>query len=360
MKRKNNRQEVDTLFILGAGASHGLTSVKARTKKHHKHTTPLDSDFLACLQDHKPSTGWRRGSTELIHSEWFDREAAVNHGLEEAIIKRVSQYDFLSNLHPTRVGGKCSNEDYLNHLSHLITAYLSKCKANSSGNAKTLINKIFPPKTDPKTYRNRIITFNYDIVLERPLIERGLSRKRLYFDRIALKKEQGTRRASHERFLHPLILKLHGSINWKCERQYFDQLITGKVSPNEKITIWSDEGKLPRPEDDVSPLIIPPIPNKPITQARLFNLLWTLAFEYIHEAKRIVIVGYSCPPTDSLAQTLFGQFSSKKLEEVLVVDPDAGLLKRYREMFDPATASRAKWGYFNDIAEYIESDPDLS
>lgn len=360
MKRQKNRQEIDTLFILGAGASHGLTSVKSRKSKYHKNTTPLDSHFLKCLKHHRPSTGWRRKSVDLLGSGWLDRDPIDDHGLEEAIIKRVSQYDFLSNFHPIKASRKCTNEDYLNHLSHLITVYLSKCKANQSGNAKNLINSIFPTGKEPHNYKNRIITFNYDTVLERPLIERGLSRKKLYFDEIALNREPATKQPRHEMFAHPLILKLHGSINWKCERKYFDQLISGSLPPGLKIPIWSDEEPLPKPDDDVSPLIIPPIPNKPITQASLFNLLWTLAFEYVHEAKRIVIIGYSCPPTDSLAQTLFGQFNSKKLEEVLVVDPDAGLLKRYREMFEPRTASRAKWGYFNDISEYIESNPDLS
>ena len=120
--------------------------------------------------------------------------------------------------------------------------------------------------------------------------------------------------------------------------------------------MWSDDKGTPNPDDDESPLIIPPTPNKPITATSLFKFLWTLAYEYMHEAKRIVIVGYSCPPTDTLARTMFSQFGSSNLEEIFVVDPDATALKNYREMIDPKTAARAKWRYYSDINAYIEAE----
>jgi hypothetical protein len=289
---------------------------------------------------------------------WFDREPAVVHGLEAAIIKRVSQYEFLSNLHPTRIRDKCSNQEYLNHLSHLIAEYLVRCKANSSGEARKLINWIFPRGTVPEDYRNRVVTFNYDTILERPLLERGISKKKIYFDRIVAKKSDGTRRAADEQFVHPLILKLHGSINWRCSRDYFDEITSGQIDSSEKIVVWTDDANSAGPDDDESPLIIPPIPNKPITASSLFRFLWTTAYEYMHQAKQIVIVGYSCPPTDTLARTMFSQFKSPNLEEIFVVDPNAIALKNYRDMFEPRTAARAKWRYYPDISAYIEAEID--
>lgn len=356
MKREANRQPVDTLYVLGAGASYGLSAVKAKKNPLSRHVTPLDAKFLEHLEYFKPHNGWKKDSTELVLQQWFDREKAVNHGLEAAIIKRVSQYEFLYNLHPIRIKGKCSNQEYLNHLSHLIADFLVKCRANSSGSARKLVNSIFPLHTAVSEYRDRVITFNYDTIMERPLIDRGVSKKKIYFDRIVAKEADGTRRNADERFPHPLILKLHGSTNWRCSRTYFDQITSGQIDSSEKIIVWSDDKNSAVPDDDVSPLIIPPIPNKPITASSLFRFLWTQAYEYMYEAKRIVIIGYSCPPTDTLARTMFSQFNSRKLEEVFVVDPNAMALKSYRDMFEPRTASRAKWRYYSDISSYIDAE----
>lgn len=356
MKQEKNRQKVDTLYILGAGASYGLTKVKTKKHPFSCRVTPLDATFLKHLEWSRPPNGWRAESTDLVLQQWFDRAKAVEHGLEEAIIKRVSQYEFLSSLHPTRIKGRCRNAEYLNHLSHLISDSLSRCQANSSGDARKLIQSIFPSRTPAADYCNRVITFNYDTVLERPLIERGLSKKKVYFDRIVARKDEGVRRNADDKFPHPLILKLHGSINWRCDTRHFEDIIRGNVQPKDKVVVWSDDKTCPTPADNDSPLIIPPIPNKPITATSLFRFLWTLAYEYMHEAKRIVIVGYSCPPTDTLARTMFSQFSSRKLEEIYVVDPNAIALKNYREMFEPATAARAKWRYYSDIHAYIESE----
>ncbi len=356
MKQTSNRQVVDTLYILGAGASYCLSVVKSRKNSRNKTTTPLDKEFLSCLSEYKLASGWKKTAVELIENGWLDRDLISDHGLEEAIIKRVSQYEFLSSLHPRKTKNKCSNEDYLNNLSHLITGYLIRCRSNSSGSTKTFINSIFPLKENPDNYKNRIITFNYDTIVEKPLMERGLSKKKIYFDRIVKNKTEGIKRKTNEKFPHPLILKMHGSINWRCERRYFDQIILGKIDQNEKIVIWLSDKNTPKPNDNESPLIIPPIPNKPITQSSLFKFIWTTAFEYLHEAKKIVIVGYSCPPTDTLAKAMFTQFESKNLEEIFVVDPNATALRNYKEMIDPKLSRRIKWRYYSTFSEYIAGE----
>ncbi|PID80076.1 hypothetical protein CSB20_08330 [bacterium DOLZORAL124_64_63] len=356
MKQSKNRQQVDTLYVLGAGASYGLSYINSQKRKFVRAITPLDKDFLSCLEQSIPDKGWRRQAIELVLKDWFDRTEATKFGLEQAIIKRVSDYEFLAKIHPTRIKRKISNEEYLNNLSHLLTDYLDKCKSNRSGNTSRFVNAVFPPRTTPEDYRNRVITFNYDILIERPLIERGVSRRKIYFDRLGDDRKAGKARRMSECFAHPLILKLHGSTNWRCERTLFDQMIRGDIDQNKTVPIWIDGSKIPKPSDDVSPLIIPPIPNKPITKTSIFRFLWTKAYEYLHEAKKIVIVGYSCPPTDALARTMFTHFKNKKIEEFYVVDPNAEALKNYREMVDPTVGRKAKWRYCSDFSEYISEE----
>lgn len=352
MKSHGLRQKIDTLYILGAGASFALSHIKAHTKTTPKSVTPLDKDFLRCLNVHKPSTGWRRRAIKEIEDGWLDDSNLFQEGLEQAIIKRVSQHDFLHNINPARTRMKCSNEDYVNNLTHLITAYLLKSKSNSSGNTKEFVNHVFPIGEKVDAYKNRIITFNYDTLIDRPLLERGISFKKIYFDRIVKEKSDGTRRDANQKFLHPLILKLHGSANWRCSRNDFNKLLTGDPQA-EKFTIWLSD-VAPTPEDDDSPLIIPPIPQKPITRSILFKHLWTTAFEYIHEAKEIVIVGYSCPYTDALARAMFTHFKNKSLNTITVVDPNAGALKNYREMINQNQLSGSiTWKYYGSFSEYI-------
>lgn len=356
MKRRANRQEVKTLCILGAGASLALSHVAPRKKVFSKHTTPLDGDFLKKLIALNPNGGWRKSSLKLIQSNWLEKGTEISdYGLEEAIIKRVSDYDLLSTLHPDNSRRKCSNAEFINNLSHLITAYLSSCRSNSSGRTRKFINHYFPPRIPVNSYRNRIITFNYDTIIDRALIERGISKRKIYFDRCVQMQANGTRRNNAEVFNHPLLLKLHGSLNWKCTTAYFRQIIDGTVKPKDKIPIWSDDTGPPKPDDAISPLIIPPVPAKPITSASIFCMLWTKAFEYLHEAQRIVIVGYSCPKTDVLAQSLFQRFRNMGVKEFVIVDPDSSSLPKYHSMTKGNVPKSAEWKYFHNFNEFIDN-----
>lgn len=356
MKRRINRQIIETLYIFGAGSSKALSDVKRRKKDSNRSCTPIDKDFLQLLNHFSLKIGWQKTALELVNKGWLGSTEMIEHGLEDAIIKRVANYDLLSSLAPDNSRKKCSNEEYLNNLSHLITDYLLKCKSNSSGRTKYFINKIFPKESNINEYRNRIITFNYDLIIDRPLLERGISKKKIYFDRIVTKKDAGTRRYSTEIFQHPLILKMHGSINWRCDTDYFNQIIKGEVDRKIKIPIWSNDTKCPSPVDNESPLIIPPIPNKPITKARIFNFIWTTAFEYLHEAEKIVIVGYSCPETDSLAQSMFSQFRNKKVKEIVIVDPSPYTISRFSNLLSTCVNKNTKLQYYRGFNEYIDQE----
>jgi hypothetical protein len=354
MKRRANRLAVDTLYVLGAGASKALTDVATRTNDYSRRSTPVDRDFLKVLDHFSLKQGWQKRSLEQVTSNWLGEADLLGFGLEAAVIKRVADYDMLSALYPDKSRRKCSNEDYLHHLSHLIADYLLKCRSNASGQTRKFVKAVFPPGQAVDDYRNRIITFNYDLIVDRPLLDRKISKRKIYFDRLVASRHDGTKRSGDEKFLHPLLLKLHGSLNWRCEREYFNQITNGSVDPALRIPIWSNDTKCPSPDDDESPLIIPPVPNKPITKASIFRMLWTSALEYLHEAKRIVIVGYSCPATDVLAQSMFTQFRNMDVEEIVIVDPASDSLSRYHQLMTGRVRKTIGWQYFGGFREYIE------
>ncbi|MGB2963959.1 MAG: hypothetical protein WBB69_08235 [Anaerolineales bacterium] len=102
MKRKLRRQKIDTLYILGAGSSKAFTTIKTRKHDLNRHTTPIDRDFLNHLDFFQHKISWQKQAYELINKNWLDDSNLLDHGLEEAIIKRVAHYDMLSALYPDR------------------------------------------------------------------------------------------------------------------------------------------------------------------------------------------------------------------------------------------------------------------
>jgi hypothetical protein len=355
MKRKQARLKVERLFILGAGSSYSLSYIHQRKDRKHKTITPLDWDFLDGLNTCY-TNGWLEQSIRYIEKNWLDEGNLFNEPLEQAIIKRVSQYEFLSKINPERTRNKCDNKEYLNHITHLVAAYLLNCRNNRKNYAKTFINTIFPIGEKLEDNKNRIITFNYDSLVDKVLMERGISNRKIYFDRIAKTPEDGIRRNKSQKFIHPLILKLHGSANWRCNKEDFEKMVFGTdLTEDEKFVVYLSE-KAPKPDDSESPLIIPPIPNKPVTRVGLFKYLWQTAFEYIHEAREIVIVGYSCPSTDTLARAMFTHFRSNNLDRIAVVDPNAGVLKNYRDMIKSSQyPTKVKWNYYGSFDDFIEN-----
>jgi hypothetical protein len=229
---------------------------------------------------------------------------------------------------------------------------LRRARESDRETYRKFANHVYPPGQDATSYKNRIITFNYDDLLDARLLKRfGI--RRVYFDRIQSDRAKTKRGESHP---DPLLVKLHGSISWRCDKEEFERLIeddTGEKR-HQVESIWYEERRIPPPEDDTYPLMVPPIPRKPITRIEIFRYLWTHAYEYLHEAKEIVVAGYSLPETDELAMSLFSNFSNRRLERVTIVDPDPAIIGRWRRLFGRPNVGKARWTYYDDFADYVD------
>lgn len=111
-----------------------------------------------------------------------------------------------------------------------------------------------------------------------------------------------------------------------------------------------------KPTDDETPLIIPPLPQKPITSIAIFRYLWTYAHEYLYEAQNIIVAGYSLPPTDTLAVSLFSKFKNNRINNLTIVDPDEEVLGKWIKLFRRNGIKSHKVHYFPDFYEYIKSE----
>lgn len=127
------------------------------------------------------------------------------------------------------------------------------------------------------------------------------------------------------------ILKLHGSINWHYTTDIWighpdHEVIDNKDSFMNKTILTNEQinyshyfkGWLTKP------LIITPVLYKTESfKSFPFQELWHLAKTHLSECERLIIIGYSFPPTDFSTKRLFlDSFVDNDLEELIVVNPD--------------------------------------
>lgn len=147
-------------------------------------------------------------------------------------------------------------------------------------------------------------------------------------------------------------------LNWRVTEEEFRRIIQpGSATADDPLylqAVWFAGSGTPDPDDSAQPLIVPPLPVKPITQVSLFRFLWAKAYEYLHEAEEIVVCGYSLPDADRLALSLFGNFVNKRLKSVTVIDPDSTILRKWRGLFRRKNVASARWTYYEDFCEYVD------
>jgi len=188
------------------------------------------------------------------------------------------------------------------------------------------------------------------------LLER-FKKEQLYFDAITDSSQRPPKRKTWRETLcdFPLLIKLHGSINWRCDVNDFNRIIgSGQgVGEDPHIHIWKSDSHT-QPNDDVAPLVIPPLPAKPLSSIGIFRWLWTKAFEYLRQAEEIIICGYSLPEIDQFARSLFSNFPSERLTKVTIVDPHPNIIEKWREIFGRDNLpSSIQWEWADDFSEYV-------
>lgn len=305
MRHRADRPVLNTVFVFGAGASFDASKALDISAPH---TAPLDKQFCARIKSQATSKvcpGWVRESAEAILTSWRDAKPFDECGLEEAVLLQVAHLNFLNAVQPARLPARrrktrfaLRNEaDFVYHLAHVVAYVLRQCREKPSSPFGSFAHKFFPG-INANRVKNRAITFNYDTLFDRHLLRRFGSRK-VYFENIG---DRGGLRDDN-----PLLLKLHGSVNWFIMETEYDGAFS-RANTAERPYCMEEvgliTGKSPAPDEERTPLIIPPVPNKPITTISLFTSLWTRASEYLEGARHIVICGYSLPETDTLAKTL--------------------------------------------------------
>lgn len=178
---------------------------------------------------------------------------------------------------------------------------------------ETFAQRFFKPT---EARKNAVISFNWDILLERSLGDSGVP------------------------WLYRLcpgvipVLKPHGSINWSsyletggsCEYHGWRP-----IAPNSKISFDESRPLLDPDPQEVHPglrlMLYPGDPELPGQNPNL-SLIWSEAEKALQDREELVFVGYSLPEYDSYSTEVFQRFAGTK--DVAVYNPSYEHLERFR------------------------------
>jgi NAD-dependent SIR2 family protein deacetylase len=186
-----------------------------------------------------------------------------------------------------------------------------------------------PTKSKDGRAVDSVITFNYDLVLEREM-----SRFKIRPDYFCGTSAAYYRNAFDGSRSNITLLKLHGSVNWftcpKCKRLYYfgpDAAQIGNIGNYvcQNCTQFSLE-----------PLIVPPTWNKGIEED-FIRPVWSQALVELISAGRLFIVGYSFPETDQFFTYMLGLALAynDQLSEIHIVNPSPKAGETFTRLFNP-------------------------
>jgi hypothetical protein len=322
-----------TLFILGAGSTKAF----------------IDEAFLSVDQGHV---------TEDLLQKYPKTTHPYAHSiLDDEIARRVDIERLMTRLHnsmPHDFERKCTQE--LEHLSHdikdLFIKRLQKLKDGRTElpeDLKHFAQWCIKNEAD-------CISFNYDDFLDHALWD---------YEKLDNHEELCFRKHWHPNsgygfFCRPanscirdqglimgssamLLLKLHGSINWRIKLGASDPYQLDSILHYEKWIPQFDKTVAPvmyddpaRIEQHLKPdrlLVLPVLHKTDIVKQPIFRRIWAEAFDRLCNANRVIFIGYSMPRTDIATGFLLREAMRDKEDITIVnlVDSSAPTSKRDRE-----------------------------
>lgn len=285
----NNNHQKKAVFFLGAGFSKAIIS------------------GYPTLQ----------GLTQEINKKYIGEKNSVTQHFYDEIPKQYKEniehlLTFLSSNLPFKTEVQISADDALyKDLRNKIASFF-KMMQNINLGSKPELDLFY---NYIKLYDIPCITLNYDILLEKIFeiyfkkIHKQLITTYEYFYNCPITSIYN-RQPSHSfgfqtfeddlRYHNefPVILKLHGSINWLCAGiSRTDPVFCIRLPNNAKYEYLIK---------DLQPMIVPPVMDKTsIYNHMIFRTIWRQAFEKLREAEEIYIWGFSFPETDLSIQFLF-------------------------------------------------------
>jgi len=199
---------------------------------------------------------------------------------------------------------------------------------------------------------NCMISFNYDLFLDRAVVINNHGIRGDYhisFEHIENFPSYETLLSEGKREKDVDLLKLHGSLNWaycpSCKEisLFFYQR-------------YQDIFKKPcrKCKSQLEPILVPPVYFKDIPEP-LANV-WGVAENYLEQADRLIIIGYSFPDIDMEAKWLLKRAicKNKNKPSLTIVNPDENTQKRIVNFFGNSVDQNVT--FYDNFEEYIDKN----
>jgi len=169
--------------------------------------------------------------------------------------------------------------------------------------------------------KSRVITFNYDTLIERAAVTSSKHLERIYPIRLTDVRRASTFGAGPGESFH--LLKLHGSVNWYYSGapSYQGEVLYLAVVEGWGAAVGGNEAESLLAARDKLPLIVPPTTEKvSYFQHESIRQVWFQASQAIQAAERVHMVGYSLPETDLGVRFLLHHSSQTGKKHLLLVN----------------------------------------
>jgi hypothetical protein len=291
--------DIATTVVLGAGASRSVSYAHRGASP-----SPLDTDFFDLLQRVEPSADDLRAVQEILTDV---------RALPPDYWRSMERTFYMLQLRAyiaEKLTGKVqspTDQKVIGDFARCVQCLLRKAHGKDTCNYHhELLNRLGRNDT--------VISFNYDLVAERALRPTAEERS-IEFGRSLYGFGESSRRNL------PLILKLHGSSNWRYHANAQLEVRTKS---------WDDFDSKPGYRGHVGvgtefPIFLP-FWDKRI-EKRPWLDLWKKAYKRLSASHRIIVWGYSLPQTDIKAQHLFDLSLGTSQIDLCVIDPSSNVIK---------------------------------
>lgn len=301
-----------TVYLLGAGASIG----------HSKSRYPNIMNFFIKAKEF-----------EFFKGQFFDKLLEYvfdTYGIEPRWKKALINIEELLTL--IIIDEEYNRDIWNENLSKLAIRFIQNC-INHLDQSLDLEKSEYDFFSEIIRPKDTIITFNWDLLLDNVfgrkshLIINDNWEKNQYGNFILHLSGLGESTYTHVSIEKPYAIntfngdigyyiKLHGSIDWKvCINESCRAY--GRIFP---LLDYQNLSNCAECHEHVDDLLIPPVLNKQYRKYPSIRKLWATALHEIAFADKLVIWGYSLPPTDFYTNWLLRH--TDQLKEVIIINPE--------------------------------------
>jgi hypothetical protein len=370
---------VSTVYILGAGASHGDKLIPIEMIPPPPATptpTPLVNGFFT--QKLYASINYPGGTAERDYPEAFGyirRTRLLTEAVGEGAWDRLDLEQVFTSIELERSFSNPDSDEVAratlirNQLVRYIQRILSQCTQYCYGQDTRLF--VSTRDVDPD---DSVITFNWDLLLDQELLRGhdGIIQPSFQYNNFSVATRgrsigRGTPVLVGTPGRHGMYLKMHGSLNWhvcgntKCPGNSELELeINTQLCLSRAMGIGN--AYCSRCGNEMLPLLIPPLLHKPIADNWIIRSVWGLARQRLKVASKAVVIGFSAAPTDFYAGWLLrSTLGIRKDVKIYVVNPAndegapdyADFKRRMDEIFP--TGYNSAFRYFSDIQAVLNA-----